>query len=307
MSVALSVFWSILQSFVLMGLGVVALKWGMLRRDALSGLTKMDLDILMPALTFVTITGNFDRSQPDRLWQMPALAFGISLVGYIAGFAFKYGLKNRSPERLGTFHHLATVNNYLFLPLIIIDNLWGSKHTTLLLLSSVGNVIALWTLGIMAFQPGALNRETLKKIFGVNFWAVIVAVGFVFTNWQMPVVVFKTLRMAADMTVPLMFVLCGAAVWLERDKMCTELRDASYVVLMRLVVIPAITLAILAWLPMDEAVRQVTMVIAVMPSAVISVLITGCNGGNDAFAGQAIITTTVAAILTVPLWLWVVL
>ncbi len=303
MTIAIQVLLSILQTFAIMGLGILALRWKLLKEDALPGLSRFDLDVLTPILTFLTIVNSFDRSQANLLWIMPVVAILVMVIGFIAGIPFRYCLKNDTHERRGTLHHLCTISNFLYLPLIVIQNIWGKHEVSLLLIANVGNMIGLWTLGILTFHKRQPITQTIKTVFGVNFWAVIVGVVFVLAGWSLHPGVTRPLQMVADMTVPLMLLLTGASIWLRRSAITSGWRDAFLVVLLRLIVVPAIVICVIRLLPIPADALKVTQVIAIMPAAAASILIAGQYGGDDGFAGQAIILTTIAALGTVPLWL----
>ena len=74
---------------------------------------------------------------------LPVLGFGLMFTGGLLGFIFRYGMRNRKDERMITFHHFCAMNNYVFLPLIILQNLWGPKYVVLLLILNIGSTLRL--------------------------------------------------------------------------------------------------------------------------------------------------------------------
>ena len=286
--------------------GMLAMRTGMFSKKALPGLSKFCLDVLMPALTFHSVTRNFNADQPHLLWQLPLVGFGIALAGFLGGYLFKYGLRNGTPIRKATFHHVCTLCNYLFLPIIIVGNLWGEKYVTLMLLTNVGSVLGMWTLSIIAIQPGGFSKDTLKQIFGINFWALILAVGWVMLKIPVPVVIAKSVEMTASMNIPLLIMLSGASIWEHRQALKSNVIDAMYLAFVRLIVLPAMMLVIISFIPMQEEIRLVAQIIAMMPAAVVSIVICGRYGGDEAMAGQAIMLTTILSMITVPLWLLII-
>ena len=146
------VFCSIFQTFLLFGLGMIAIRAGMIRRENLAGLTRLALDVFFPFLTFSTILHHFSPEKMHDLWIMPAIGFGMMAAGGIAGFLFRSKLFNETPERKASVHHICAINNYIFLPLIVLDKVWGAHHVALLLLMNVGSTIGFWTIGILTFS-----------------------------------------------------------------------------------------------------------------------------------------------------------
>ena len=83
-----------------------------------------------------------------------------------------------------------------------------------------------------------------------------------------------------------------------------NMRDAAYLVVVRLIIIPAILVAILKLLPLDARTYNVAMIVAVMPASCASVLVAKKYGACSDFAGQIIVFTTCLAPFTVPLMLY---
>ena len=162
------VFLSIVETFIAFGFGALAWRLRMIKSSDLGRLTRLTLDMFFPMLTFSTITRNFDPSQLNELWVMPLLGIAIMAVGALAGWYLKRFLRWRTPGRLGTFHHICAINNYVFLPIIILQNNYSERHVALLLLMNVGSTVGFWTIGVMTFTGGGSVGQALRKPHGVT-------------------------------------------------------------------------------------------------------------------------------------------
>ncbi len=110
--------------------GVLAVGWlarltGHVREDDVNRWSRFVLDFLFPALVFHRIITGFDPSRLAEVWPLPVLGLGVIAFGALAGFGLRYGLKSRDADVRKTFHHFCAVNNYGYLPIIIVGNLWG--------------------------------------------------------------------------------------------------------------------------------------------------------------------------------------
>jgi hypothetical protein len=72
---------------------------------------------------------------------------------------------------------------------------------------------------------------------------------------------------------------------------------------LRLIVVPAITITVLMLIPMDGEIRRVLILIATMPVAMASVTLAEAYKSDADFSAAAILFTHVACLVTVPLWL----
>ena len=114
------VFLSILETFIVFGVGALAWKLKMIESGDLDKLSRLTLDLFFPMLTFSTITRTFNPDHLSELWVMPLLGIAIMLFGAAVGWIFKRFMKSRGHGREGTFHHICAINNYVFLPLIVL-------------------------------------------------------------------------------------------------------------------------------------------------------------------------------------------
>ena len=295
------VFLSILQTFLVFGVGALAWKLRMIGQEDLDKLSRFTLDMLFPMLTFTTITRNFNPGRLTELWLMPLLGFALMLFGAGAGWIFKRLMKSKEHGREGTFHHICAINNYVFLPIIVLQNIYGDRHVALLLLMNVGSTVGFWTIGVLTFTGGGSLGKTVKSIFSINIAAVVAALLVSFLGIPLPAVVRNTFEYLGNITVPLMLVVIGVALVNCFRGMLENWYDMLLLSAVRLVLIPVGVLLLLRLLPLPEAMYQVTAVVALMPAASSSVLVAKRYGGDPDFAGRAIILTTLFSLGTIPL------
>ena len=75
---------------------------------------------------------------------------------------------------------------------------------------------------------------------------------------------------------------------------------------LRLLVLPGLLLVLLRTLPFPEDARNVLCVVAVMPSAIGTVLLSDLYGADSRFAASSVLLTHVCSLVTIPLWLWLI-
>lgn len=293
---------AIVEIFAIFGIGAFIRHLKIIEEKDLNKLSRMVVDIMFPMMAFSSITTKFDASQLNDLWLMPLLGFGLMATGAVLGFGLKYGMKDRSPERLATFHHYCAINNYVFLPLIILENLWGKEYLPLLFIMNIGSTIGFWTIGVSLLAGGNI-KQTIKNIFSINLAAVVAALLFVFLKIPLPGVVENIFSKVGNCSVPLILLLIGAAIY-DSPHIFKNKWDAFYLGIVRLVIIPLIIVFILKLLPLPENAFRVTFIVALMPVSASSAVITRRFGGSPEFAGQAIILTTLASIITVPVMIY---
>lgn len=299
----MNVFLAIIKTFLFFGIGAFAYYRKFIDDGDLSKLGRLAVDLLLPFLTFTCIVNNFSPDQGNVLWQLPLLGFGIMLFGALAGYPLKYLLKEKTPSRMMTFHHLAITNNFLFLPLIVLDSIFGVKAAAYLFVMSVGSTIAFWTLGTAVFSTPTV-KNALKHTFSPNTIAVFIALIFVFCGWTVPPLLKDVFEDLGDTAIPLSLLLIGASLYCTGGRLFDHPRDAILTTVLRLFILPVATALILKLLPLDPLTYNVALVVAIMPASCTSVLIVKKYGGCSDFAGQSIFFTTIISMVSIPLLLY---
>ncbi len=267
-------------------------------------LSKLVVDVLFPLMVFSSITKNFNPKQLNDLWIMPLAGFGIMAFGAVIGIFLKKGLRDKTPEKLATFHHYCAINNYVFLPIIILENLWGETYIPLLLIMTVGSTIGLWTIGVALL--GGSHKNVLKNILNMNLAAVVIAITIVMLKIPIPALVTNISTKLGGAAVPLMLLFIGAAIY-GTPHLFKNKRDMIYLIFIRLIVLPMIIVGVLKLLHLPENIFRVIFIVSLMPVPVSSAVLTRRFGGDPDFAGQAIIVTTTASIVTIPIMIYLFL
>lgn len=280
------------QTFVFFAVGAAAVKCKYLDSRDVSRLGNFTMDVIFPFCCFASVFHGMQGAEPMAVWMPPVLGFGIMALNAIIGLGLQYGLKNRSESRMKAFRQMAAINNYLFLPLIIVESLYGSAGSACLMLFSVGSAVGFWSVGIWVMSQFGLNKETFKNLITSNLIAVLLAVALVCFKVPVHAEVIRLANGIGMIGTPLMLVLTGASLTLSGAALFREGRDAAWGVLCRLVIIPALTVAVLKMLPMPPMVFNVALIIALMPTSCASVIIVGKYGGDVDYSGQQLLLST---------------
>ena len=303
MDMLTKVILAILETFIFFGFGAWAYRLKLIEDGDLGRLGRLSIDMLLPFLTFSSIVRNFTAKDLAAIWQLPLLGLGIMAFGALCGYVLVYGLHDKSPRRNGTFIHLAIANNYVFLPLVILGNLFGARAVAALMLLTVGSTVGFWTFGV-GVLAGRDFKRVVRNVCSTNMAAVVLALFCVFTGFQVPAFGMNIFEKLGALSVPLSLLLIGASMYKTGIRMLTHRFDALYTLVTRLIILPFLTVMLLHLLPLEPLVYHVALIVSLMPASCTSVLIVRKYGGCPDFAGQSVLFSTVACIVTVPLFLY---
>lgn len=300
-------------SMVLMG--VLARRRRLLDAAGTRQISLLVTNVLYPALIYASLVQTFTLPGLASNWTLPAGTVMIMLVGFCVALLTARLVPCSDERERRAFRFQCTINNYVFLPMPLVLIYWGAKGVALLVFSTVGSELAVWTLGVMAMTGNRFHWRALRQLVSMPMGAILAAVltlGVLqVTGWRMPEsglvgdlrqALLGALDIVGKGTVPLAMMVAGSRMAELQPKHLLRLPQLA-VVGLRLLVVPALALALLRFLPFAPDARNVLTVVAVMPSAIASVMLSEIYDADSDFAAAAVLLTHVAALFTIPLWL----
>lgn len=303
--------------FLVILAGFAIRRVGWLTAEADTSLMRMVVNLLFPCLILDNILGNPAVEQLGNVILAPVVGATTTLLGFgLCWIAAPFFGKRESRGRR-TFAFTVGLNNYGYIALPLIQKLFPQPTVGILLIHNVGVETALWTAGLALISGGAAGDTTggaaggqtsrWRRVLNVPTIAILSALTLHFAGarWWMPGVVLSAVHGIGAAAVPMGLLLTGATF-------CDQIRFLSWknsaadslgAALLRLAILPLCMLALARWLPCPLELRRVIVVQAAMPCAVIPVLLAKHYGGDPALALRIILTTSVLALLTIPLWL----
>jgi predicted permease len=311
----LSLFAAVAPVFLMVVAGYAMRRAGWLTTEADSSLLRVVVNLLYPCLILHKLLGNPAIANPSNLVLAPLVGFLLVALGYAACYAAAplFGIRESVPRR--TFAFTAGLQNYGYIALPVVQKLFVERPgqpadegaMAVLFVHNVGVEAALWTLGIMLLTRTS-PRQGWRRILSVPLVAIAVAVGLNFTgaNHWLPSFAQSAIWSLGDAAIPLGLVLTGAVFADQmqgKEARATPGAVGWAACALRIAILPALMLAVARYLPLPRELRQVVLVQAAMPSAVIPVILAKHYGGDAPVALRIVLVTSLVGLLTIPLWL----
>jgi predicted permease len=308
----------VLFILVLMAIGFVARKRGVVSAVGTSEMVRVLIAIIYPCLIFSSVT-RLNAQELAANWIMPVMALAIAGTGLVLGLVSLRFMKGIDPQRASAFLFQNTINNYLFLPLPLVMLLWGTQGVALLVFASMGFELVVWTVGVFLFNRSSKLAEGIRMMFGPPLVALIFSIGWVCVRDlaapQLPNTGFMAdlLRRLLDLTyfgaetvgkatVAVSMVVSGSRIAALNVGAAFD-KQVWILSALRLVVTPVLFILLLKIIPMDETAYGILAVVAVMPAAVTSLVFSERFGGDSDFIASSLLITHLAAVVTIPLLL----
>ncbi len=298
---------SVLPVLGVMGAGFGIRRLGWLTAEADGSLMKVVVNLLAPCLIADTILGNPAFGRADNVWLPPVLGFVTTAGGILVGWVFRraWGGAGTVPEQR-TFALSAGICNYGYIPLPLAQTLFTSATVGVLFVQNIGVELAMWLVGLAVLR-GRSGGEAWRHVANPPVLAIVgtLALNALVRREQVPGPVLQAAHLLGQCAIPLGLMLIGATV----ADLLGDLRDrAGWRVIasacvVRLVILPACILG-LAWaVPMSVELREVMLLHAAMPAAVFPIVMARHFAGDAGVALRVVIGTSVASVVTMPVWL----
>jgi len=290
----------------LIGLGLPLRRLGWISETGEETLLNLIVRVLTPCLIFESVVGRAQVNGVGDVLLPPLAGFlltsvSIAVAWYVArllGLTVGHGLR--------TFALAVGLTNYGYLPLPLLDMLFGQDSRAWLFMHNAGVEAAIWTTGVL-IVTGDSPRAAWRKLLNAPLLAlgVSLAVKLSGLGEQVPQVVWQFVHALAVCAIPLGLIMTGAtfAPHLSDPRQLINTRVTLIAWLLRLAVLPWIFLLAARYAPVSVGLKQVLVVQAAMPAAVVSVIVARFYGGRPLVAVQIILGTTALAVFTIPFWI----
>jgi malate permease and related proteins len=296
----------ILPVFALIAVGSILRRFHWIEGPAETSLLRLVVDVCMPCLVFDSIVGNVSLRDPGNVFLPPLAGFLTTAIGLaVAYFSLRVvGLKADAGGR--TFALTTGVCNYRYVPIPIVGALWGARAAGVVLIFGMGVDVAIWSLGLIVLT-GASSREAWMKLISPMLVTLVVAIGINVAGLSpyVPSLVGSMAHSLGVCAVPMGLIMTGVSVadYVGEPAKLIRLNVWIGSSVIRLMILPVLTLCFAAWLPWSGELKRVLVVEAAMPAAVVPIIIARHYGGNALTAVQVVLATTVVGLVASPLWI----
>lgn len=228
------------------------------------------------------------------------LGFSLIIAGIGIGYLVGKAIGLAPGNGMRTFALASGCQNYGYTAVPVVEILWGTSAVAVLFVHNIGVEIAIWSFGVMLLSGD--RKMNWKRM--INGPIIAVGIGLILVLLHIDHKVTGSPRDIISMigiaAFPLALVMTGASMM---DLVGTEKPSWKIIlgsVLVRMLLTPILIIASAKWIPMSLELRQVLLVQAAMPAAMVPILLAKIYGGRPVVAVQIVIATTIVSIFTLP-------
>lgn len=322
---------SVLSVYMVLALGMFCRRGGWITAESTSVVVRLVVNLFMPCLIAAKVLGNNAFDNRANLFLPPLAGVGVVAVGMALAWLYARFLPSKltgvdTHAKLGTFALCVGMLNYGYVPIPLIADLYpgDDRILSVLFVQNMGTEFALWTIGVFCLA-GSFSRKSLAQMFNIPVMAILlcILIDLAGLSGAVPSLLMKTVNMIGDAAIPLSLLFVGAVVGectmkpssgSSSNESSSEVKEDKeetihYIplilssCLLRLVVFPMLIIVAARFLPVSRELKIVLVIHAAMASAIFPIVLSRLYHGSVRTALTTILSNTLVAIVTTPLWI----
>lgn len=293
--------------FIVMLLGLLINKAKVIPGEANHYFVTLLLWITTPCMIYCSITSReYDPSILSSTIHMFVIGVAFFLLAVIIGFALaKYVLK--VPEKdLGIYvASFGGINNgFMGFPITLA--LFGNNALYYMVIFNIALNIYMYSacpiiMGI-GHDTGKFNvKYIFKTLANPSTIICVVSMVMLVKGWNIPDVLFESVEMVGDITVPLSMLVVGMQLGESNALKVLKNRKLMLFSVIKMISLPVLVFLLVNWLPVITAVKIAAVIGATFPCAVVVSAIALMENRNSILASEMVAITTFLSVITIPI------
>ncbi|OGX45927.1 MAG: hypothetical protein A3G38_04535 [Omnitrophica WOR_2 bacterium RIFCSPLOWO2_12_FULL_51_8] len=294
------------QIFILGAVGYFLCKKGALGEAGLDALSRLTMNITLPAMIFCQLARDFSFTIHKDWWVFPLLSIAITALGLAVGGLFSVFI--RGEQRKLQFLSLVGFQNSGYLPLALFAALLPQEKLgaifIYLFLFLLGFNLLIFSLAVYILNFSRERKVEPAGLFSPPVAAVLLSLLLVFCglNKALPEFIFRPLKAIGDSTLPLAMLVVGGNLAQIQLK-ALDKKAIVLLTLAKLIVLPALGLLLVIRFRLPELAALLLLVELAAPSATTLSIIIRHYKKEDLLVSQGIFFSHIFSIVSLSLFL----
>lgn len=298
----LSSFFTVFQKgfilFIMMAVGYVCGKTGMVTKRGAQQITSVLLYVVAPCLTISSLQSIIGKVALNSLFA----TVGFSVLAMAAAIIISMTVFRKSiNERKKVLQFAMAYSNSSFMGIPLVEAVLGTAGVAYASMYNTVFYLFVWSHGLASMS----SKKTvgIKQII-LNPGLIGIAIGlplFAF-SYKIPELLAYPINSFASLNTPLAMIVVGSFISRVNLKELFNDSDLYKLSMMRLLVIPFATFALILPFHTDKMVASSILLLCCAPTAAMTAMFASQFGGDAKLASKSVALTTLFSMLTMPLF-----
>lgn len=300
----------VLILFLLIIVGYIVKKRGIVTDNINRELSSLVLNILLPAFLIKSMNFSFDLDVLIQSGTLVAISFSIYAITISLSYFVTYVLKEKD-MRKDIFQYILAFSNVGYMGYPVVDAILGPQGVFLTAIYNLSFSILVWTYGVFLMKrtPDRLRgihtysslRHKIKAAFNPGLVAITIGFMLFLFSIELPYPLFRALELVGNTASPLSMMFIGFVLAEVPIKEVYTDVNAFVISLVRLIAYPAIVLIGLKILGFSGYLLQIPVLITAMPAAANTAILASRYENDVRLGSKIIFISTLVSIVTIPM------
>lgn len=288
-----------LMMFLLMGVGFFLRKKDIITSGGRTVLTDLIVDVILPCNIITSFQIPFD-------WDILKAGIQVLLISLVLQMfctLISATCYQKVPKRQRMILQYGTVcSNAGFLGNPIAEGLYGSIGLLYASIYLIPQRIVMWSAGVSFFTENPKKSKVVKKVLSHPcIIAVEIGIVLMLTQIKLPTFLAKSISSLGGCTTAITMLLIGS-ILADCGLKNMVSRITLVFTLIRLVLIPAAVMAGCYLFHVEAIAAGLSVMLAAMPAGTTTAILAAKYHGDEVFATQCVVLTTLLSMALLPVW-----
>ena len=290
---------------ILIIFGILAVKFGILDEHSLGSVSKLVMRMALPAYIFInTAEGATRQGLAESLMVIP-LAIALYLMLFLLSLLLEkvFHLKG---NRGHVFRAIVMFGNVGFMGIPLVVELYPDTALLYISLFTILDQGLFWTYGVSLTKPVSEQKEkislkNLKNLLSPALVAIIGATVLVLLNIHLPKLLTMTLSKLGTASMPLSLLYIGGMLSMTDVRKVLRCGELYAEIGLKMLVLPIVFFLVMKLCQVPTDMAGTMTFLTGLPAINMVAMLSKNNGSDGDYAVCAVMMTTLACLVTLPL------
>lgn len=284
--------------FILMMVGLCLFRLGMVTEDGVSQMADIVLYVANPAVAFNSLMGEFSPEVLGNALVVGAVAIVLLLLSVVIAQLVLPGAD--AQRRVSRFAVIFCNSGFVGIPLV--QATLGGEYVFYVSVCNLVTIVGLWTYGVWLQSLDASKIAPRKVLTNPMIVATVLGVIFFVSSLRLPSLLQDSVNVLAEINTGLVMLVLGAYLGMSDIRVLLADRRLYLPSLLRLLAVPALSIALLALLPasMDRLILIALVIYAATPAGANTSLFAHKFNECGELGTRLVAFSTMTSVVTIP-------
>lgn len=285
--------------FCFMMLGFIFRKTGLLSSDTTKVLSKLEVNLFLPAVIFNSFSQNFTVSNLKLNSLLIIVSICVVIISIIISTTLaRFFTKDAYQRKVATYAMVVPNVSYVGIPLIM--SLYGNDAVMRVLIFMLPNMIYTSTEGYRLLLDQ--KNRSFASLLNMQVFAILFGILFGLFNLKIPNLITEVITGCSNCLSPIAMILTGCVIAEFSIKKILSSLLIYKVVFARMIILPLIFISLAKFINLLPEIFFAIVVVQTMPTALNTVIFPASVGKDCDLGAGMVCFSNVLAIIFLPLF-----